>query len=195
VGDVFGSQVPNPVRPIADDDQVGLVGHPAPAGVRPQLPAEGCGIGQRRHRALAFGRNDERLRPLARHARPGRVHAADFDLLPPGVVDVRHDAIHAEVHAGRRILVRWGGGSAGLGRGRHVTFVVGARRAEILGRGPHTIGTDLDETAALKHRRRLGERILGGAQQREQFVQTETETAGRDLELGIQRRLIYVGQR
>jgi hypothetical protein len=72
--------------------------------------------------------------------------------------------------------------------------VVGARRAEILGRGPHTIGTDLDETAALK-RRRLGERILRGAQQREQFVQTETETAGRDLELGIQRRLIYVGQR
>jgi hypothetical protein len=41
----------------------------------------------------------------------------------------------------------------------------------------------------------LGERILRGAQQREQFVQTETETARRDLELGIQRRLIYVGQR
>ena len=51
--ELFRSQIPHPVRPIAQHDDLGLVGHPTLAGFRPQLPAERCGISQRRKRALS----------------------------------------------------------------------------------------------------------------------------------------------
>ncbi|MBO9324761.1 MAG: hypothetical protein J7463_04840 [Roseiflexus sp.] len=75
------------------------------------------------------------------------------------------------------------------------TFVVGERRTEILGHGPHTFGTNLDKAEAFEHRCRLSERILDGAQQGTQFVPTAMETASRNQEPSIQRCMIRPASR
>jgi hypothetical protein len=63
--DVLSGKIPDPVRPITNDDDVGLPGHPASACLGPEPPPNCCGIRRCREIALLFRLDDWRLRSLA----------------------------------------------------------------------------------------------------------------------------------
>jgi hypothetical protein len=69
------------------------------------------------------------------------------------------------------------------------------RCSEVFGGGAHAIGTDLHQTEPFQHRRRLGERVLRRAQQRQQFLQSQADAAGGDLQLLVKRRVIRATRR
>lgn len=100
--EVRGGHVPDPVRPITNDADLGLGSDPASARFGPELPSKRLGIRQHREIALLLSMDRARLRLRTRGARPRGGDTADLQLLPADVVDVRYDAIHAHIHTGGR---------------------------------------------------------------------------------------------
>jgi hypothetical protein len=62
-------------------------------------------------------------------------------------------------------------------------------RPQVLGGCAHAVGADLDQAEALEDCSGLRKRILGDAEEREQFLEGQAEAAGGDLKLLVQRRV------
>jgi hypothetical protein len=119
------------------------------------------------------------------------VTTANLQLTPAALSQVRKHAIHGDIQRAGAICATRARSRAGVWLALRLCLLLKQHLTELFSGLTHAIGTDVDQGQAFEDLGGLHKRILGGAQQGQQFIKRLRAAAGTDLKHIIERMLAH----